>query len=85
MALLANLDLQAVVKMETHCRMMNMCQNAAAAQSFLPIDKHVALGVASTTLSRFANDIWHSQLREDDVSHPFPQKRIAKEIGLLLA
>lgn len=46
--------------------------NIADAQSFLPKDKHVALGIADTTLSRFANDIWHSQLTNDEGGQPFP-------------
>ncbi|GEM_PF-2124535 len=48
--------------------------NAQIAQSFLPLGKHVALGIADSTLSRFANDIWHSQLTDDDGNHPFPDK-----------
>ena len=46
--------------------------NITAAQSFLPKDKHVALGVADSTFSRFANDIWHSQLTNDEGDQPFP-------------
>ncbi|MFT4937236.1 MAG: hypothetical protein ACI88A_000250 [Paraglaciecola sp.] len=43
-----------------------------AAQSFLPTDKQVALGLASASLSRFANDIWHKQLTDDNGNQPFP-------------
>jgi len=42
------------------------------AQSFLPTDKHISLGLASSTLSRFANDIWHNQLTDDNGDQPFP-------------
>lgn len=46
--------------------------DATAAQSFLEMGKDVAFGLGRVTLERFANDIWHSQLRADDGTHPLP-------------
>jgi len=46
--------------------------DADNAMAFLPTDKAVALGVASATLDRFANDIWHNQLTDNNGNHPFP-------------
>lgn len=46
--------------------------NSANAISFLPLGQDVAIGIPSETLPRFANDIWHTQLTEEDGSHPFP-------------
>jgi hypothetical protein len=46
----------------------------AHARSFLPRGKNVAFGMGSETFSRLANDIWHSQLRADDGTHPLPDE-----------
>ncbi len=46
----------------------------AAAQSFLPLGKDIAFGISSTALSRFANNIWHTELRADNGSHPLPDE-----------
>jgi len=46
--------------------------NSADARPFLPRDKAVGFGIASENLNRFANDIWHNQLTDDDGNHPFP-------------
>ena len=42
------------------------------ALSFLPLNQDVAIGIPQAALSRFANDIWHSQLTDEDGNHPFP-------------
>lgn len=42
------------------------------AQSFLPNGQHIAFGLGSATYGRFANNIWHTELRADDGSHPLP-------------
>ena len=42
------------------------------AQSFLPLNKDVAFGMSKETFKRFANNIWHTQLRADDGTHPLP-------------
>lgn len=42
------------------------------ALSFLPVNKHIALGISNTTLQRFANDVWHNQLSDAQGNHPFP-------------
>lgn len=48
--------------------------DATAAQTFLEIGKDAAFGLGRVTLERFANDIWHTQLRADDGSHPLPDE-----------
>ncbi len=48
--------------------------NADDAQSFLPIGKDIAFGLGKTTLDRFGNNIWHTNLRADDGSHPLPDE-----------
>ncbi len=42
------------------------------AVSFLPPGKDMVIGLGIDTFPRLANDIWHTKLREDDGSHPFP-------------
>ena len=42
------------------------------AQSFLPLGQHIAFGMARATFARFANNIWHTNLRADDGTHPLP-------------
>ena len=44
----------------------------ANAISFLPNDQDMAIGLPNEILSRFANDIWHSQLSDENGNHPFP-------------
>ncbi|MBA2498286.1 MAG: hypothetical protein H0V30_01010 [Chitinophagaceae bacterium] len=46
--------------------------DASAAWSFLPIGKDVAFGLSKETFDRFANNIWHTQLRASDGTHPLP-------------
>ena len=41
-------------------------------ESFLPTGQDLAVGLGRDTFPRLANDIWHTQLREDDGSHPLP-------------
>jgi hypothetical protein len=50
----------------------------ALARSFLPTGRHLAVGVGRATFPRFASDIWHSELRADDGSHPFPDEEDRK-------
>jgi len=52
--------------------------NADDAVSFLPLGKDVAFGLSKETFSRFANNIWHTQLRADDGTHPLPDKENKK-------
>ncbi len=44
----------------------------ALAISILPAGRHMAVGVGKATFPRFANNIWHTDLRADDGTHPFP-------------
>lgn len=48
--------------------------NEFLAQSFLPTGSDIALGLATDNYPRFANDIWHTELRADDGSHPLPDE-----------
>jgi hypothetical protein len=52
--------------------------NVDDAVSFLPIGKDVAFGMAKETFSRFANNIWHNNLRADDGTHPLPDEENKK-------
>ena len=47
-------------------------RGTSLAFSFLPPGKHMAIGLGKDTFPRLANDIWHTKLRADDGSHPFP-------------
>jgi len=42
------------------------------AVSFLPLGQDMAIGIGKATFPRFANDAWHTQLRAEDGTHPFP-------------
>ncbi len=44
----------------------------ALAQSFLPRGSDIAFGMGASTYDRFANNLWHTNLRADDGSHPLP-------------
>jgi hypothetical protein len=46
--------------------------NIEDAQSFLPLDKDIAFGMGKATFPRFANNIWHTNLRAADGTHPLP-------------
>lgn len=46
--------------------------NIDDAQSFLPLGKDIAFGLSKETLSRFANNLWHTELRAEDGTHPLP-------------
>jgi hypothetical protein len=46
--------------------------DANAAISFLPLGEHIAFGMGRVTFNRFANNIWHTELRANDGSHPLP-------------
>lgn len=52
--------------------------NADDAQSFLPSGKNVAFGIGRDTYQRFANNIWHTNLRAEDGSHPLPDEENKK-------
>ncbi len=47
---------------------------AEDAISFLPKGKDVAFGMSKACFGRFANNIWHTQLRASDGSHPLPDE-----------
>jgi hypothetical protein len=76
MAVLANLDIHAEIQSDEPLPDSEFVArgNADNALSFLPIGKHVAFGMGRETYSRFANNIWHTNLRADDGSHPLPDE-----------
>ncbi|HET6510628.1 MAG TPA: hypothetical protein VFH43_00435 [Candidatus Kapabacteria bacterium] len=42
------------------------------AVSMLPKGQHIAFGMGKDTYKRFANNIWHTELRASDGTHPLP-------------
>jgi hypothetical protein len=72
LALLANLDLRANPQSEEPFENELPRGHIGLAVSFLPAGTDLAVGLGSTTFPRMANDIWHTQLRADDGSHPLP-------------
>lgn len=48
--------------------------NPALAQSFLPANRDIAFGMGAATYDRFANNLWHTNLRAADGSHPLPDQ-----------
>lgn len=74
LAVLANLDIQAGSQSEEPLPEGEFLPrgNADDAQSFLPIGEDIAFGMGKETFSRFANNIWHTNLRADDGTHPLP-------------
>lgn len=73
-ALLANLDLRASPQSGPPLPAGEHVPrgDGANALSILPLGRDVAIGVPQAALTRFANDIWHSQLADEDGNHPFP-------------
>jgi hypothetical protein len=71
---LANLDIRATGQDSTPLPVGEHLErgDSSTAQTFLPRDKHVALGISNSALQRFGNDIWHSQLTDDQGNQPFP-------------
>ena len=74
LAVLANMDIQAVAQSEEPRGPDDFFErgNPDNAQSFVPKGQHVAFGMGRDTYARFANNIWHTQLRADDGTHPLP-------------
>ena len=71
MVLLANLDLKA--SDQSHDPEEEVERgDATQATSFLPSGRDIAFGLGADTFPRLANDIWHTELTEDDGSHPLP-------------
>jgi hypothetical protein len=71
-AVLANLALQAEPQDEEPSPIPVPRGDAAAAVSILPLGKHVAFGIGKATYQRLANNIWHTDLRAEDGTHPLP-------------
>ncbi len=76
LALLANLDLRSNPQGEDP---LPAGEHEARGQvdlatSFLPTGVDLVVGIGSATLPRFANDVWHTQLRAADGSHPLPDE-----------
>ena len=75
MALLFNLDLRASSQAGNPLPRGEHVErgNPENAVSFLPLDQHIALGIADDTFTRFANNIWHTELTDEDGNHPLPK------------
>ena len=76
-ALLANLNIQASPQNEEPSHVER--GQADLALSFLPNGVDLAVGVGRWTFQRFANNIWHTDLRADDGTHPLPDE--ANKVG----
>jgi hypothetical protein len=74
LALLANLDIQAGAQNEEPRPDGDPLPRGEPllATSFLPSGVDIAVGIGAATFPRFSNDVWHTQLRADDGSHPLP-------------
>jgi hypothetical protein len=73
-ALLANLDLRTSSQSEEPLPAgeHEPRGDPSLALSFLPLGQDMAIGIGKATFPRFANDAWHTQLRAEDGTHPFP-------------
>lgn len=76
LAVLANLDIQASPQSEEPLPEGEHIPRGESdlAQSFLPVGSDLAVGIGRDSFPRFANDVWHSELRADDGSHPLPDE-----------
>jgi hypothetical protein len=76
LAILANLKLQTPNQSDEPLSdeeiLLQVRGNADNAVSFLPIGSHIAFGMGKETYQRFANNLWHTELRADDGTHPLP-------------
>jgi hypothetical protein len=76
LAVLANIRLQTPDQSDDPLPPAEISQqlrgNADDALSFLPKGKHIAFGMGKNTYQRFANNIWHTELRANDGTHPLP-------------
>jgi hypothetical protein len=74
MAILANMNIQAVAQSEEPRAPDDFFErgDAVAAQSFLPTGSHIVFGIGAVGYQRFANNLWHTQLRAADGTHPLP-------------
>ena len=72
-ALLANLDLRASPQ-QADPDQETPRGEPLLLESFLPADQDLAVGIGRDTFPRLANDIWHTQLRAADGSHPLPSE-----------
>ncbi len=73
-AVLANLDIQASPQSQEPLPQGEHLPRGEAelAQSFLPAGKDLVVGIGRDSFPRFANDVWHTELRAEDGSHPLP-------------
>ncbi|CAN5355795.1 hypothetical protein BH24ACT7_BH24ACT7_16020 [soil metagenome] len=74
LALLANLDLRTSPQNEEPLPAGEHLPRGRVelATSFLPTGVDLAVGLGQATFSRFANDVWHTELRAPDGTHPLP-------------
>jgi hypothetical protein len=76
LAILANIELQTPDQSEEPLSDDEVKEQVRGDQNnaitFLPSGSHLAFGMGKDTYQRFANNIWHTELRADDGSHPLP-------------
>jgi hypothetical protein len=76
LVVLANLRLQTPSQSDSPLSVADLITqtrgNADNAISILPKGQHIAFGMGKETYQRFANNIWHTELRANDGSHPLP-------------
>jgi hypothetical protein len=74
-AFLANLDLRASPQdQEPLPEGEHVERGTELAISFLPAGQDIVIGIGAGTFPLIANDIWHTSLRAEDGSHPFPDE-----------
>lgn len=80
MCILANLDIHAEPQSGDRFPDGEFVErgNADDAQSFLPLGKDVVFGMNEETFRRFANNIWHTNLRAENGTHPLPDSENKK-------
>lgn len=74
LAVLANLDIQVVAQSQEPRADDDFFArgDSTGARSFLRTGSHIAFGMGGATYQRFANNLWHTQLRATDGTHPLP-------------
>jgi hypothetical protein len=70
LAVLANLDIKVAPQTEEPEGEFLPRGDVSLAQSFLPRGQHIAFGIGKETYAHFANDLWHTELRAEDGTHP---------------
>ncbi|HEX6180981.1 MAG TPA: hypothetical protein VFZ47_07015 [Chitinophagaceae bacterium] len=82
LAILANIELNTADQSEEPLSDDEVLQQVrgseANALTFLPSGSHVGFGMGRETYQRFANHLWHTELRAGDGTHPLPDENDRK-------